>query len=366
MRNSSFAIAVMPGDGIGAEVMTACLEVLAALVDRVGGFGFDYTTVPGGAHHYEASGTAFPEASMREAERADAILFGAMGWPDIRYPDGTEIAPQLDIREHLELYAGVRPIKALPGLKLPLGDPRARDIDLVIIREQTEGMFFSRHKGRLIDDAVAQDTMQITRRGSERVFDFSFRLAQRRRERGGKNKVTVVDKANVFRSMAFSRKIFDERSKLFPDVVADHLYIDAAALNLVRNPWVYDVMVTENQFGDILSDLGAALIGGMGMAPSGDIGDKHAMFQPCHGTAPDIVGTGKANPTAMLLSAALMLEWLGERHGVAKCIEAADLLRHAVEAPFAAGRLVPYEFGGRDGTREIAAAVLAEIKGRKA
>jgi 3-isopropylmalate dehydrogenase len=162
--------------------------------------------------------------------------------------------------------------------------------------------------------------------------------------------------------MAFFRRIFDEQAPRYPAVAADHCYIDAMALNLVRQPWAYDVIVTENMFGDILSDLGAGLVGGMGMAPSGDVGDRHALFQPAHGSAPDIAGTGKANPTAMFLSAVMMLEWLAERHGLPGCNEAADALRSAVERPFQQGRVKPFEFGGASGTAEITRAVVDALR----
>ena len=362
---NAFDIVVLPGDGIGIEVMHACIEMLAAVQRRAGGFSLAYEHKPGGAQHYADTGDAFPEDSMKACERADAILFGAMGLPHIRYPDGTEIAPQLDIRIHLELYAGVRPIRAIPGVPLPLADARARDIDLVIVREQTEGWFYSRGRPDVRGDEEAYDTCKITRKGSERVFDFSFRLAERRRARNPKKgKVTCVDKANVFASMAFSNKIFWERAKRFPAIAADHCYIDAMALNLIRKPWDYDVIPTENQFGDILSDLGAGLIGGMGMAPSGDIGDKHGVFQPSHGTAPDIAGQGKANPTAMFLSAAMMIEWLGERHGLRACLDAAECIENAVDSVFAQQHVLPFEFGGRDGTARITRAVIDAL-GRK-
>ena len=169
----------------------------------------------------------------------------------------------------------------------------------------------------------ARETMVITRRTSERLFDFSLKLAAKRKARGGKGVCTCVDKSNVFRAFAFFRQIFDERAELQTGATADHAYIDAVCAALVRRPWDFDVMVTENMFGDILSDLTAGLVGGMGMAPSADIGDTHAVFQPCHGTAPDITGQGKANPTAMLLSAALMLEWLAEKFDHPVAAEAA-------------------------------------------
>ena len=354
---SDLRIAVLPGDGIGIEVMDACLPVVEAVARNLNCAPLSWNRLPGGAAAYRDTGTAFTDTAMRQVERADAILFGAMGLPDVRYPDGTEIAPQLDIRMTLDLYAGVRPIRAVPGIPGPLRDVRAADIDFVIVREQTEGLYWSRGRGSMLDADTAIDTMRITRRGSERVFDYAFGLADRRRKRGRPGKVTCVDKSGVLRSFAFSHRIFLERARAFASLPADTVNIDAMALNLVRQPWAYDVVVTENMFGDILSDLGAGLIGGMGFAPSGDIGDAHAMFQPCHGTAPDIVGTGKANPTAMLLSAAMMLDWLGARHNDARLTEAAAVLEDAVRAAFVEGGVQPVELGGKDGTRAIAQAV---------
>jgi 3-isopropylmalate dehydrogenase len=354
---SQLRIAVLPGDGIGVEVMEACLLVLEALSSRME-LRFEWNRLPGGAKAYRDTGSAFTEEAMRECERADAILFGAMGLPDVRYPDGTEIAPQLDIRVHLELYAGVRPIRALPGLPGVLRDPRAAEIDFVILREQTEGLYWSRGRGVMQGTDTAVDTMRITRAGCERVFEYAFRLARTRRSHGRPGKVTCVDKSGVLLSQAFMHRVFSEVAARHSDFPADFCNVDAMALNLVRQPWTYDVMVTENMFGDILSDLAAGLIGGMGMAPSGDIGDAHGMFQPCHGTAPDIAGTGKANPTAMFLSAAMMLEWLGERHGDARLSEGARLFEDAVRAVFAERRVRPFEFGGTSGTREITQVVV--------
>ena len=355
-----FEIAVLPGDGIGPEVVDATVPLLEKIA-RGAPFVFRFSAHPAGALHYQATGEALPPATLAAARAADAILFGAMGWPAIRYADGTEIAPQLDLRVELELYAGVRPARALPGIALPLADPRARDIDLVVVRESTEGLFASRGRGEIIDDREARDTMVITRAGSERVHDFAFRLAQRRKRRGRAGRVTCVDKANVFRSMAFFRKVFDERAARFPEIEARHNYVDATALDLIRKPWEFDVLVTENMFGDILSDQAAGLVGGMGMAPSGDIGDAHGLFQPCHGSAPDIAGQGKANPTATILSAAMMLDWLSERSGIDALADAAHRLERAVDAAFSDGRLRPFALGGRDGTAAIAAAVDANL-----
>ncbi len=353
-------IAVLPGDGIGPEVIDATLPLLEKLAHNAP-YTFRFVAHPGGAQHYKATGIALPPETLAAARAADATLFGAMGWPAIRYPDGTEIAPQLDLRVELELYAGVRPARAIPGVKMPLADPRAATIDLVFIRESTEGLFASRGKGVVTDDHEARDTMVITRAGSERVHDYAFRLAQRRASRGRPGRVTCVDKSNVFRSMAFFRKVFAERAERFPTIEARHNYIDATALDMIRKPWDYDVIVTENMFGDILSDLTAGLVGGMGMAPSGDIGDDHALLQPCHGSAPDIAGQGRANPTATILSAAMMLDWLSARTGIDALARDAQRLERAVDEAYASGKLVPFDLGGRDGTGAIASAIASNL-----
>jgi 3-isopropylmalate dehydrogenase len=357
-----FNIVVLPGDGIGIEVLDAGLALLEHVQSRYG-FKLRFDRRPGGAHHYRDTGTAFPATSMQASRQADAILFGAMGWPEIRYPDGTEIAPQLELRVELDLYAGVRPIRAIPGLPLPFSSPRAKDIDFVIVRESTEGWFHARGTGVRVlttsGDEAVQDLSQITRKGCERLFDFSFRLAAARKKRNpAKGKVTCIDKSNVFLGMAFMNQIFHERAKLFPDLSADHCYIDAYCLNLIRKPWDYDVCPMENQFGDITSDLGAGLICGMGYAPSADIGDQHGLFQPSHGSAPDIAGQGIANPTATILSAAMMLDWLAERHDRPVLAEAAHAIERAVDKAFASQQVRPADIGGSHGTASITRAIL--------
>jgi len=357
--NDSFHIAVIAGDGIGTEVMAPALEILRKLEASHSGLKFRFTEAPAGADHYRETGTALPEATVKLCDEADAILLGACGLPDVRYPDGTEIAPQIELRKIFDLYAGVRPARLVPGVPSPIVGAAEHGIDFVVIRESTEGLFASMGKGVVTADE-ARETLVITRRTSERLFDFSFRLAARRKARGARGELACVDKANVFKAFAYFRKIFDERAARFPEVAGTHIYIDACSAALVRKPWDFDVLVTENMFGDILSDLAAGLIGGMGMAPSADIGDKHAVFQPCHGTAPDIMGTGRANPAAMILSAAMMLDWLAERHDHPAAAEAARRIEQAVDRAFAAG-LKPCEMGGHDGTREIARAVMAAL-----
>jgi 3-isopropylmalate dehydrogenase len=344
--------------------MTPCLTLLDIAVARAGGFRLAFEEHEAGAGLYRDTGIALPDSAMRAADSADAILLGAMGLPEVRYPDGTEVQPHLDFRERFDLYAGVRPFRLLNGAPTPLADPRAKNIDCVLVRESTEGLFASRTMTRKEGSEAVLDTMRITRRTSERLFDFAFRLARSRRKKGRPGRVTCVDKANVIPSLAFFRSIFLECASRHPDISADCAYVDAVGLRMVRAPWDFDVLVTENMFGDILSDVGAGLVGGMGMAPSADLGDRHGVFQPCHGTAPDIAGRGIANPTAMILSAAMMLDWLGERHDLAACSAAAADLTQAVEAAFADGDLRTFENGGTSGTEQIAGRVRAHLERR--
>jgi len=356
--NNALHIAVLAGDGIGPEVMAPAIEVLRK-IETKSGLSFRFTEAPAGANHYLAAGKSMPDTTIKLCEEADAILLGACGLPSVRYPDNTEIAPQIELRFIFDLYAGVRPARLIPGVPSPIVGADQRGIDLVVIRESTEGLFASMGKG-VVTHEEARETMVITRKTSERLFEFSFRLAERRKARGKPGMLACVDKANVFKAFAFFRGIFDEIAKRHPEVKTDRLYVDACSAMLVKRPWDFDVMVMENMFGDIVSDITASLIGGLGMAPSADIGDKYAVFQPCHGTAPDIMGQGKANPTGMILSAAMMLDWLADKHGVEGAAEAGETIERAVDKVYAGG-LRPMEFGGNNGTADITKAVLAAL-----
>ena len=359
----SYNIAVLPGDGIGVEVTQAALSLLKALEPKLG-CTFNTPIYPAGAQNYLDTGDALPTSTLGACRKADAILFGAMGLPHVRGQDGTEVIPQLDLRFALDLYAGVRPIRTWPGLPVPLANPLGSQIDMVLIRESTEGLFYARGRGKRHGQGNQEaviDEMKITRTGTERVCDFAFRLAQRRKLKGHQGLVTSVDKANVFESMAFWRQIFEERSHAYPEIKTESAYVDAMALNLVLKPWQYDVLVTENMFGDILSDLIAALVGGMGMAPSADIGDHYAVFQPAHGTAPDIAGKGIANPSAMLLSTAMMLDWLAEKHADENLAFGARAIEKALEGAFQSHAVMPFDFGGKSNTTDITRAVIERI-----
>lgn len=346
----NYRIAVLSGDGIGPEVIAEAVRVLRTVESRLEDVSFELEELPMGAGEYLRGGDPMPAAAYERSKQADAILLGAMGLPGVRWPNGTEMAPQLDLRERLELYAGVRPIRLYHRDHSPLKKYAAGEIDFVIFRENTEGMFWSRGGQYAEDAAEVQDTMRISRKGSERLFRAAFRAAGRRR-----GLVTLVDKSNVLVSMSFFRKIFDEIAAEFPKVETEKLYIDATSLYLVQRPHTFDVLVTENIFGDILSDLAAGLVGGMGMAPSGDIGDQRAMFQPSHGSAPDIAGKGIANPIAAILSAAMMLDWLGQAEG-------AGMIRHAVEAVCADPANWTLDLGGALTTAQCGDRVLRALQ----
>ncbi len=356
-----FEIAVFDGDGIGPEIMAPTVALLQAMSDAATDYALDFTHLPAGAAHYAKTGESLPQASCDAAGKADAILLSAMGLPDVRYPDGTEITPQIDLRKIFNLFAGVRPVRVAGGKLSPLKIPEGKVIDFVLIRESTEGLFFTQGTGEVMQDE-ARETLRITRAVSEKLFRFAFDMARQRKADGrGEGRVTCVDKANVFRAFAFFRSIFDAEARAYPELRTDHAYVDAMALWMVQRPWEFDVLVTENMFGDILSDLGAGLMGGLGMAPSADIGLDHAVFQPCHGSAPDIAGQGKANPMAMLLSAAMMLEWLGIKHGVPAMNADAERLRAGVEQVADEGLVVTPDLAGTATTGQTAEAIRQRV-----
>jgi 3-isopropylmalate dehydrogenase len=359
----SYHIVVIPGDGIGPDVIAEAVKVLEADQRVVAGFRLEFDTVPAGAGAYLETGKALPDTTAERAQSADAILLGACGLPTVRYPDGTEVIPQVELRSLLDLYAGVRPLRLLPGVRSALAGKSAGEIDFVIVRESTEGLFASRGGGASVGDDVATDTQVITRRGTERVARAAFEWCRGRpRVRDDRpRQVTCVDQANVLRSFALFRRVFDEVAAGYPEIEAEHSYVDAMAARMVTCPEKLDVIVTENMLGDILSDLGAGLIGGLGMAPSGDTGDCHAVFQPYHGTAPDIAGKGIANPLGAILSAAMMLDWLARRHDDPHLTHAASRIETAVAVALASGTALSPDLGGRRSTTEVGDAVAAAV-----
>ncbi|MFN8009465.1 MAG: isocitrate/isopropylmalate dehydrogenase family protein [Terriglobia bacterium] len=349
MKSIQYRIAVLPGDGIGPEVMQEGLAVLRLVESRLSGVQFQCTEYSVGAGEYLRHGDALPVATLEALKQYDAILLGAMGLPHVRQADGVELTPQIDIREKLDLYCGLRPVYLYHEDHSPLKDVRRGEIDFVIVRESTEGLFSERQRRHSRESDVVTDTLRISRFRSERLFRSAFRQASQRR-----GHLTLVDKANVLPSMAYFRQIFDEVSKEFPNVMTDRVYVDAASLYLLQRPQSFDVLVTENMFGDILSDLAAGLVGGMGMAPSADLGDRFGVFQPCHGSAPDIAGQGLANPIAMILSVAMMLEWLNH----SECVRGAKLIRSAVASTLGDPSCRTQDLGGNLSTCSMSEAIM--------
>ncbi|MFN3825332.1 MAG: isocitrate/isopropylmalate dehydrogenase family protein [Pseudorhodobacter sp.] len=361
----TYRIATIEGDGIGPEVTQATVKVLT---EAVGVARLAFEDVPGGAGHYQRTGEVLPEDTFAACRDLDAILHGAAGLPGVNYPNGTEVGNDLHLRLRfrLDLYANMRPIRLWPGVRSPLRDFDGGGIDYVVVRENTEGLYASRGAGVLLRGEMASDTLVITRKGTERVARFAFDLAQKRKgaPKDGNSRVTVCDKANILRSYAFFRAICDEVHGRYPGVEIDYAYADAITVHMVKRPDFYDVIVAENMFGDIISDLGATTVGGMGISPSAEIGDCHALFQGAHGSAPDIAGQGVASPLATILSGALMLRWLADRHGDDTLTEATDRIEAAVGQVLATGEAVPRDLGGQATCREMTDAISRALAGQ--
>jgi 3-isopropylmalate dehydrogenase len=356
MPKAPYRIAVLPGDGIGPEVVDAALMVLEAVAQRL---GLEYQTASYqiGAALYRDTGEDISPATMEAIGKADAMLLGAAGLPNIRKADGTELAPQIDIREHYDLFASLRPVRLFNGVPPVLA---RGEVDMLVIREISEGLFAGRHDPAGNEPDQVSDRLTITRKGAERLFEIAFEQARLRKAAGKRGHVTLLDKANVLRSMSFMRSIFDEVAACYPDIGSDRLYIDAGCMMFVTDPGRYDVVVSENQFGDITSEIAAGIVGGLGLAPSADLSNTHGVFQPSHGSAPDIAGQGIANPVATILSVAMMLDWLGEKHADGLCAKAAAAIQTAVEAVLADGPRTR-DLGGNAKTEDVTKAIILAL-----
>ncbi|RUZ80282.1 isocitrate/isopropylmalate dehydrogenase family protein [Mesorhizobium sp. M7A.F.Ca.US.006.01.1.1] len=357
-----YEIAVVHGDGIGPEVCAAAIQVVKAALGP--GNPLHFSEYPAGAEHFLKTGQSFPEPTFQACRAADAILHGAGGLPGVVHPDGTEAGLDftLRLRFELDLYANIRPVRLFEGVPSPLSGVKAGDIDYIILRENSEGLYAARGSGALLRGEVAVDTLVQTRSGIERIARKAFELARQSggAPRDGVRRVTCCDKANVLRSYAFFRSVFDEVAKDYPDIATEHALVDAMAMHLVLKPGHFNVIVSENMFGDILSDLGAATVGGMGMAPSAEIGAANGFFQAAHGSAPDIAGQGIANPYGTILSAASMLDWLGHKHGDERLNQAAARIRRVTEDCLANG-LLSADLKGRASTSEITLSVCDRL-----
>jgi tartrate dehydrogenase/decarboxylase / D-malate dehydrogenase len=348
----SYRIAVYPGDGIGQEVMREAVDVLTAVEQR-GEFKLQLEWLDWGLDHWERTGRVVPADFLEVLRPFDAILLGAVGWP-ARIPDNESLSPLVKIRQTFDQYACVRPAKMFPGVRSLLAGKKPEDIDFVVIRENSEGEYVD-NGGRMrrgTPDEVAIQTAIHTRRGVERILRYGFQLARTRR-----HKLTMATKSNAQRyAYVLWDEILEELSPLYPDVQADRQHCDALLMNLVRWPERFDVIVASNLFGDLLTDLGGVLAGGLGLAPSTNTNpERHypSMFEPVHGSAPDIAGKGIANPVGAVLSAAMMLDHLQQP-------AAARVIRDAVSKTLASGEHTP-DLGGKLTTRQMGQALVQNV-----
>ncbi|WP_270933114.1 tartrate dehydrogenase [Falsiroseomonas oryzae] len=352
----SYRIAAIGGDGIGPEVISAGVEVLKVCAERDGGFALDFTDFDWGSDYYRRHGVMMPADGADQLRRFDAILFGAVGAPDI--PDHVTLwGLRLAICQPLDQYANVRPTRVLPGITSPLRNVSGPELDWIIVRENSEGEYSGvggrAHRGLPIE--VAQDVSVMTRAGVQRIMRYAFRLAQSR----PRKLLTVVTKSNAQRhAMVMWDEIAAEVAAEFPDVTWDKMLVDAMTMRMVIRPGSIDTIVASNLHADILSDLAAALAGSLGIAPTANINperDAPSMFEPIHGSAFDITGKGIANPIATFWTGAMMLEHLGET-------PAAERLMRAVERVTADPALHTPDLGGRATTRQVTEAVCAALR----
>ncbi len=353
VNKDTYKIAVIPGDGIGPEIVPAGIKVLNVAAEGMD-FQLEYEEFPYGAAHYQQTGTFMPENALGILQGFDAIYFGAVGLPDV---DDTLPARlfTFKIRTSFDQYVNYRPARLLPGIEGPLRKKTSKDIDFVVIRENTEGEFVQ--SGGIIRpkfaEGMAMDTSIFTRKGIERIAHYSFHLARRRRKH-----LTNVTKSNtLIHSLAYWDRIIEQVRASYPDVEYQKMYVDNASANFVLHPEKFDVILTTNFIGDILSDLGGAIMGSLGLGPSGNINPERtypSMFEPIHGSAPDIAGQGIANPIGAIWSASLMLEHLGQQ-------KAAESIVRAIEMTVGHG-VLPVDLGGSAKTSEIANAIVRNLK----
>jgi isocitrate/isopropylmalate dehydrogenase len=381
----AYRVILLPGDGIGPEVMTQARAALD-VVSKGTGASFDIEEIACGGQYYLKHGSRdWPEGSEERCRAADLILLGAVGWPS---PDGNgpvimsngQMAgwsPVIGNRMKLDLYANVRPVKMWPGVKhrihgrnVVVWEPAK--VDMIIVRENTEGLYSGIGGFQTVGSkrTLAIDTRVITRQGSERVIRYAFELSRRRNKgapKDGKKRVTAIAKDNVLKGCQLFLEVFHEVGKEYPDIEKDTAIVDAFTQWLIGQPEYYDVCVTTNMFGDIVTDLASVLQGGMGMAAGCNVGDEHGMFEPIHGSAPKHAGKNRSNPIAMLLATAEGLRWLGQRKKDTGLVQAGDALEASVASVLAAGSPLTYDLAGEDKgapTTVVGEAICSALKSR--
>lgn len=325
-----YKIAVLPGDGIGPEIVAQALEVTLAVAEKIG-VEIEHQSALVGAVAIHQTGDPYPIETHNLCMEADAVLFGAIGSPEFDNDPSAKVRPEqglLKMRKDLGLYSNIRPVSTFPSLlhKSPLRKELVEGADFVCIRELTGGMYFGRPQGRSEDGNTAYDTCVYTREEIERILHLAYKFAGQRRK-----KLTVVDKANVIATSRLWRQIAQELAPQYPEIETEYMFVDNAAMRIIQWPKSFDVMVTENLFGDILTDEASVITGSLGMLPSASVGIHTSVFEPIHGSYPQAAGKNIANPLATILSAALMFEYALDNQ------EAGAMIRNAVDASMAAG-----------------------------
>ncbi|MCL4324460.1 MAG: isocitrate/isopropylmalate dehydrogenase family protein [Candidatus Thermoplasmatota archaeon] len=373
MSKNVYDIVLLPGDGTGPEVIREGQKILEALQEGTQP-RYALTTVQGGAQYYKAHGSEWEPGGRERVEKADAILLGAVGWPGVVRPDGNIAGYELvlGLRFGLDLYSNVRPCRLYPGVVHKIGKEykqvwNPENVDMVIFRENTEGLYTTAH-GELTRGGateVAIDNRIITQKGAERIIRRAMEFAQKR-ERGapedGVRRITCVDKSNVLRGCQFFRETFQRIAKEFPELETDYAYVDAFAQWVVRSPEHFNVVVTTNMFGDIVTDLASVIQGGMGFAAGGNIGDRHAMFEPVHGSAPKHAGKNEVNPFATFEATRMMLDWLGERFSDPRLTADARRVEQAIVKVLHDGTARTYDQGGKVTTSQAGDVLAAAVR----
>jgi len=360
-----YKIVVLPGDGVSREVIPEAVKVLKAAQEVVTGLNLDFIEFECGFEYYKKTGKPWLPEAYETCKESDAILYGAMGLPGVEGLEDIVYAHRV-LRPNLDLYANVRPVKLRENVNCPLAGKKPGDIDFVIVRENSEDLY-APMRGALTRAGVTEVAIDVkiaTRKGAERLIKYAFEVCRKRGKGApinGKLRVTCVDKSTVLRSCALFREVYNEVAEDYPDIERDYALIDAWTQWAIRRPEHYDVVVTTNLFGDIITDMTATFQGGLGMAPSAEVGDRYGMFRPIHGSAPKHYGKRVANPIAAILSAKMMLEWLADKHGDKSAKEAANRIEKAVDLTLKERKVLPSDLGGSSRTDEVGDKITKKI-----
>ena len=361
-----YNIVVLRGDGVSQEVIPEAVKALKTTQEVVKGLDLNFLEFECGFEYYQKTGEPWPPQAYQACKESDAILYGAVGMPGVAGLEHIVYVHRL-LRQNLDLYANVRPIKLRANVPCPLVGKKPGDIDFVIVRENTEDLYApiggSLERGE--ETEVAIDVKIVTRKGAERIIRYAFNLC-RKRARGapldGKQRVTCVDKSTVLKSCALFREVYNKVAEDYPEIEKDYALVDAWTQWAIRRPEYYDVVVTTNMFGDIISDMTAPIQGGLGIASSAEVGDEHGMFRPIHGSAPKYAGMNVANPIATILSAKMLIDWLADRHEDRSAKEAANRIEKAVDLILKEGRILPQDLGGSSKTNEVGDEIAKNIR----